>query len=148
MNTFQEINGNISSSVSPRWRFKHLRIIHVTLKMEGHLKKVYSSIFKKKYKDCKKKAWYFLDVFFEHLNYIIFFKCAFLLFRDFLIFFFSTWIIIIFMYKVVISVCLFVCPIITHEPVDRFASNFDWGTRENHDNVLSLVEILSWVGTF
>ena len=31
------------------------------------------------------------------------------------------------MYKVVISVCLFVClivcPIITHEPLDRFASN-------------------------
>jgi len=30
-------------------------------------------------------------------------------------------------YKVVISVCLFVCPIITQEPLNRFASNFDWG---------------------
>ena len=37
-------------------------------------------------------------------------------------------------YKVVISVCLsaclFVCPIITQEPLNRFASNFDWGNRE------------------
>ena len=36
-------------------------------------------------------------------------------------------------YKVVISVCL----IITWEPLDRFASNFDWGTRETHGNVLA-----------
>ena len=36
--------------------------------------------------------------------------------------------------KVVISVCLFLCSTITH-----VASNFDWGTRENHGNVLSLV---------
>ena len=28
-----------------------------------------------------------------------------------------------------LSVCLFVCPIITHKPLDRFASNFVWGTR-------------------
>ena len=41
----------------------------------------------------------------------------------------------IYMYKVVISVCLFVCPIINQEPLDRFASNFDWGTRESHENV-------------
>ena len=34
--------------------------------------------------------------------------------------------------------------IITQEPLDRFASKFDWGTRENHGNVLSLV--LRWVG--
>ena len=34
---------------------------------------------------------------------------------------------------------LFVCPIITHEPLNRFVSNLDWGTRENHGNVLSLV---------
>ena len=27
-------------------------------------------------------------------------------------------------------------PIITHKHMDRFASNFDWGTRENHGNVL------------
>ena len=32
------------------------------------------------------------------------------------------------MFKVAISVCLFVCPIITQEPSNRFASNFDWGT--------------------
>ena len=30
-----------------------------------------------------------------------------------------------------LSVCLFI--------LDRFASYFDWGTRENHGNVLSLV---------
>ena len=35
--------------------------------------------------------------------------------------------------------CLFVCPIITHELLNRFASNIDWGTWENHGNVLSLV---------
>jgi len=46
---------------------------------------------------------------------------------------------IIYIYKVVISVCLFVCPIITHEPLDRFASKFNWGTRENHGNALSSV---------
>ena len=33
---------------------------------------------------------------------------------------------------------LFVCPIITQEPLDRFASNFDLGTQETHRNVLSL----------
>ena len=27
------------------------------------------------------------------------------------------------------AVCLFVCPIINHESLDRFASNFLWGTR-------------------
>jgi len=45
---------------------------------------------------------------------------------------------IIYIYKVVISVfvCLFVCPIITEEPLNRFASNFNWRTRENHWNVL------------
>ena len=45
----------------------------------------------------------------------------------------------------VISVCLFVCPIITHEPLDQFASHSHEGTRENHGNVLSF-EILSLVG--
>ena len=35
-------------------------------------------------------------------------------------------------YEVVISVCLFVCPIITQKPLDRFALNFDRGTRETH----------------
>ena len=35
----------------------------------------------------------------------------------------------IYIHKVVISVCLFVCPIITQKPLDRFASSFDWGTR-------------------
>ena len=38
-----------------------------------------------------------------------------------------------------------ICPIITHEPLDRFASNFDWRTRENHEIVLNM-EILSWLG--
>ena len=45
----------------------------------------------------------------------------------------------IYIYKVVISVCLFVCSIITQEPLNRFASNFDWVTWESHRNVLSLV---------
>ena len=38
-------------------------------------------------------------------------------------------------YKFIISVCLFFCPITTQRPLDRFASNFDWEAR----NVLSLV---------
>ena len=37
------------------------------------------------------------------------------------------------------SVCLFVCLIITQEPLDQLASNFVWGTPENHGNVLSFV---------
>ena len=41
-------------------------------------------------------------------------------------------------FKVVISV-LFVCPITTQEPLDRFSLNFDWGTRKNHRNVLSWI---------
>ena len=50
----------------------------------------------------------------------------------------------IYIYKVLISFvclsfCLFIFPIITQEPVARFASNFDWGTRETHGNVRSLV---------
>ena len=45
------------------------------------------------------------------------------------------------LYKVVISVvclfvCFLVCPIINHAPLDRFASNFDWETRERYGNVL------------
>ena len=40
----------------------------------------------------------------------------------------------IFLNKVVISVCLFVCPILTHEPLDWFDSEFDCGTRENYGN--------------
>ena len=35
----------------------------------------------------------------------------------------------IYIYKVVISVCLFVFPIITQKPLNQFASNFDWDTR-------------------
>ena len=35
--------------------------------------------------------------------------------------------------------CLFVCPIITQESLDLFASIFDWRTRENQGNVLSMV---------
>ena len=34
---------------------------------------------------------------------------------------------------------LFVCPIITTEPLDRFATNFDCGTPETQGNVFSLV---------
>ena len=41
-------------------------------------------------------------------------------------------------FKVVISVCLIVCPFITHEPLDRLASNFNWGTRENHENIFKI----------
>ena len=37
---------------------------------------------------------------------------------------------------VVISGCLFVCPIVTHEPLGRFALNL---TRQNQQNVISLV---------
>ena len=49
--------------------------------------------------------------------------------------------------KDAISVCLFGFPIITQESRGRFASNFDWGTREFDGNVLSLrFEILSLVG--
>ena len=32
----------------------------------------------------------------------------------------------------------FGCPIITHEPLDRFTSNLEWRTRENHGNFISL----------
>ena len=44
----------------------------------------------------------------------------------------------LYIYKVVTSlcllvfVCLFVCLIMTQEPLDWFASNFDSKTRENH----------------
>ena len=40
-------------------------------------------------------------------------------------------------------VCLFVCQIITHEPLHRFSSNFNWGTRENLKNVITLVLYVS-----
>ena len=46
---------------------------------------------------------------------------------------------IIYIYKVVNSVDMFVCLIITQEPLDRFASNYDWETREDHGNVLTVV---------
>ena len=42
-------------------------------------------------------------------------------------------------YQVEIYVRMFVFPIITYERLDRFASNFYRGTRENTGNVLSLV---------
>ena len=41
--------------------------------------------------------------------------------------------------KEAFSVRLFGCPIITHEPLHRFSSNFDLGTWENHGKVLSFV---------
>ena len=41
--------------------------------------------------------------------------------------------------KVVNFVALFVCPIITLEPLDRFASSIDLGTWESHGNGFSLV---------
>ena len=31
-------------------------------------------------------------------------------------------------------------PTLTHKPLDRFASNFDWGNQENHGNLLRLVK--------
>ena len=40
-------------------------------------------------------------------------------------------------YKAVIPVCLFVRPIITQDPLDRFVSNFDWGNRETHGMFLA-----------
>ena len=54
-------------------------------------------------------------------------------------------------YIVGISVCLFVFwvvfPIITQKSLYRFASNFDWGTRETHRNFLCLILIflVEWV---
>ena len=49
-------------------------------------------------------------------------------------------ILVIYIYKVVISLCLLVCPIITQEPQDRLASNFKLGKSfKNHGKVLSLV---------
>ena len=46
--------------------------------------------------------------------------------------------------------CLFEYPIITHEPLIRFASNFDCVTRENHVNVLiawfSKLNVTTFVG--
>jgi len=35
-----------------------------------------------------------------------------------------------------LSVCLFWCPIITLGLFGRFATNFDWRSRENHGNIL------------
>ena len=35
-----------------------------------------------------------------------------------------------------LSVCLFGYSIITHKPLDRFVSNYDWGTRKNQRNFL------------
>ena len=46
---------------------------------------------------------------------------------------------ILYISKVVISICLIVCPIITPKSYNRFASNFDLGLWENHGNVHSLV---------
>ena len=40
-------------------------------------------------------------------------------------------------------ICLFVFPIITHEPLHRFSSNLNWGTREILKNVITLVLYVS-----
>ena len=41
-------------------------------------------------------------------------------------------------------VCLFVCPIITYGPLDRFASNFDWETGDEFNEIKELkFEILN-----
>ena len=43
-----------------------------------------------------------------------------------ILFKFKTMVVIFkYLYKDIISVCLFERPIINHEPLDRFASNFD-----------------------
>ena len=34
---------------------------------------------------------------------------------------------VIYIYIVIISVCLFVCPIRTQKPLESLAENFDWG---------------------
>ena len=49
--------------------------------------------------------------------------------------------------KVVICFCLFVCPIITHEPHDQIAANFDlWNSGEPGECSQFSFEILSGVG--
>ncbi len=46
-------------------------------------------------------------------------------------------------YENVMSVCLYECPIITHEPLDQFPLQFDLSTQLNHGNVLLDLKILS-----
>ena len=46
---------------------------------------------------------------------------------------------LVYIYKVVISGCLFVFPIIAQEHNDRLAANFDWRTWKNHGDILILV---------
>ena len=45
---------------------------------------------------------------------------------------------------------MFVCPIIPQDPLDRFALNFDWETRENLENVLNLIlrYKIDWIAFF
>ena len=54
----------------------------------------------------------------------------------------------IYIYKVVISVCLFVCPIITQKPLGRFASNLIGELGRATEILLVGFEIISisWVG--
>ena len=47
-----------------------------------------------------------------------------------------------YIYQVEISVCFFVCPIITQEPLDRFVSNYDWRIQDIHGNVLDFYPVL------
>ena len=50
-------------------------------------------------------------------------------------------------YLIVIFVCLFGCPIITHEPLDRFASHFDWELGRTTKMVLAWLAgvTMNWV---
>ena len=41
-------------------------------------------------------------------------------------------------YLIYIYCCCNLCPIITHQPINQFATNFDWETRQN-GNVVCLV---------
>ena len=53
---------------------------------------------------------------------------------------------LIYQYKVVISVCLLRYPIISNKPLDRFVPNFDWKTRKNKEMFLVKIKIsmMNW----
>ena len=56
---------------------------------------------------------------------------------------FKTSITPVFFFTVLLFYILFGSPVISHEPLDRFAAKFGWRTQENHRNVG--FKILSWV---